>query len=90
MAAEDCIAAGAIVEAMVRGAPGMVVSDAAMVCLWAWNGVSADPQTLVASVSESQGGRNLAKVGLAKDIAECVRVDVSSAVPRWNGEAITA
>src|SRR5690606_12784101 len=90
IAMEDALAAGAIVAAMVERNGDAQLTDPARVCMWAWRGASADAATLAAAVGESAGAKNLVKVGLAKDIAECVRTDVSTAVPRWNGEAVVA
>ena len=90
IAMEDALAAGAIVAALVERDAQMELSDPARVCLWAWRGASVDAATLGAAVGESAGAKNLVKVGLGRDVAECVRTDVSTVVPRWNGEAVVA
>ena len=88
IAAEDCIGAGGIVEALVESTPGLELSDPALLCLSAWRGAKADASTLLKAVSESTGAKNLIKLNLGADVAECVRVDVTTVVPRWNGEAV--
>jgi len=89
IALEDCIAAGAILDAMLEWKPGVELSDPAKVCVWAWRGASKDAATLAKAVGESTGAANLEKLGLGADITECLRVDAAKAVPHWNGEAIT-
>lgn len=88
VAMEDCIAAGAIIDAMLAIGGERELTDPAQVCLWAWRGASTNTETVGAAVHAAQGARNLQNVGLGRDVADCLRVDTIDATPLWNGEAI--
>jgi len=90
IALEDCICAGAILDAMLEISPSFEPTDPASTCLWAWRGASRDGASLAQAASASVGAKNLVKLGLGADIQECLRVDVATRVPRWNGEAVVA
>jgi 2-phosphosulfolactate phosphatase len=79
--AEDVIAAGAIARAIVGGA-GLLTDDGARLATQAWDRVAENPASLQRAMEESAGGRNLARIGLAGDIAVCCRVDAVNLAPQ--------
>jgi 2-phosphosulfolactate phosphatase len=89
--AEDVIAAGAMVETL-RELGADVSDDAARLALQAWQDAGSDPARLLAALHASQGGRNLARVGLGRDVEDCARVDALNIVPvlEGNGRLVAA
>jgi 2-phosphosulfolactate phosphatase len=88
---DDCLCAGAIIDGLLGlaaagGAGGGaaptfdVRDDQAQLLLAAYRAV-ADPATLAGALHASIGGRNLASIGLASDVDDAARMDITATVP---------
>ncbi|MEE3371118.1 MAG: 2-phosphosulfolactate phosphatase [Planctomycetota bacterium] len=77
---EDVLFAGAVVARLSRSTTTM--NDASRLASDAWcNLESAPPEMLTKALRDSQGGRNLVKIGHAADIAYAAQVDTTSLIP---------
>ena len=81
--ADDCLCAGAIIDALLAAAPGRFgvdEDDQAQLFLAAYRNVR-EPSALLAALRASRGGRNLAEIGLDADVVGAARADVTGTVP---------
>src|SRR5262249_28753886 len=67
---------------------GAIADDQARMARELWSAVSGRPDGLLHALRQSRGGRNLAGIGLARDIEECARVDTRDVVPELIGDAL--
>lgn len=74
---EDIFAAGAIVELITsQHPPTTELSSTAQLARATWQSVSQDgPETLIAGMRETRGGRDLVQLGLDRDIIDSAQVD---------------
>jgi 2-phosphosulfolactate phosphatase len=74
VAMEDLLGAGAVIRAMLAAAPARAqpVGDTAHIALRLFDSCQGD---LRAALSESQGGRNVIRAGLAEDVEFASRLD---------------
>lgn len=83
---EDSLAAGAMVEQLLLANGERVMNDAARTAHALWRDTSRSKledtiHRIREVLWESQGGRNLAAIGLASDIEEAAELDESQIVP---------
>ncbi|MGC4005934.1 MAG: 2-phosphosulfolactate phosphatase [Pirellulales bacterium] len=82
---EDVLCAGAFVESFLRVPPfdRSLTDDSARLALDAWRAaeIHHDSARLTAALHETQGGRNLAKLGLASDVADAAALDRFAVAP---------
>jgi 2-phosphosulfolactate phosphatase len=78
---EDTVCAGLLVEALVRGEPAAVLTDAARGAREAARGYGAAVGRLA---QDSSWGRHLAAAGRAADLEVCLRLDTTTLVPRFD------
>ncbi|REJ65212.1 MAG: 2-phosphosulfolactate phosphatase [Planctomycetota bacterium] len=87
---EDVLLAGAVVERLTGGeaASAWTINDSARLAAAAWRDVAArlDDVPLAAQLADSQGGRNVTRLGLAADIEAAAVVDKFDLVPRLDVE----
>ncbi len=96
---EDVLLAGAVAHRLCSGGRRWQLSDAARLAQAAWLGtglesiVRQDPASavvrLAAELADSQGGRNLAALGLERDLSTAAHLDRWSLVPGWNADDST-
>lgn len=80
--AEDVFLAGAVVDRLSIDVSRPALDDQAVLARDAWTcGGSTDAVALTSRLAESRGGRNLARIGLADDIARAAEVDKFDVVP---------
>lgn len=79
---DDCLAAGAIAESLVNSGRQTVSDDSALLCLRVWK--EANATGLFHAMQSSRGGRNLAKLGLARDVEFCSTLNALPVVPEFN------
>lgn len=79
---DDCLAAGAIAEGLVRSGRQTVSDNSALLCIRAWK--EARSAGLLSAMQSSRGGRNLAKLGLARDVEYCSTLNALPFVPEFN------
>lgn len=82
---EDVLFAGALATGLKR-AGGRFMNDQALLAASAFREIAADdgsigPAALAAALAETQGGRNLAAIGLGRDLVSVARVDSLEVVP---------
>lgn len=93
VAAEDLLAAGAVIEALRCRQPALVLgNDSAWLVLAAWQQFQQIPATkqaaaLVETFAEVRGGRNLVENGYARDLEFAARVDALNIVPSSSMQA---
>ncbi len=93
VAAEDLLAAGAVIEALRCRQPALVLgNDSAWLVLAAWQQFQRLPATeqaaaLVETFAEVRGGRNLVENGYARDLEFAARVDALGVVPSSSRQA---
>ncbi|MFN3193442.1 MAG: 2-phosphosulfolactate phosphatase [Aureliella sp.] len=88
IAAEDTIAAGAIVDAIRGRFPDLrICNDEAQLALAAWRYGSTSEKTLAELLRNADGGNNLVNAGYEKDIQFAARVDSIECVPRNSPQA---
>ncbi|MBI1190107.1 MAG: 2-phosphosulfolactate phosphatase [Tepidisphaera sp.] len=88
---DDILPAGAMVELLAAGGRQIVSDDSARLARLAWRG--AQQMGVGQAMAESRGGRNLHRIGLAGDVADCSRVDALDVVPEFvpsRGEIVRA
>jgi 2-phosphosulfolactate phosphatase len=85
---EDVLFAGAVVSRLRHGEREWEVNDQAAIAADAWradagcdDACRVSPDLLTRLLSESQGGRNLREIGMARDIDASARVDVFDFAP---------
>lgn len=78
---DDVIPAGAMVERLIAAGRQMGPDDQPRVALEAWRSVAGTPGGILRAFLESRGGRSLARMGLADDVAFCARLDTLRALP---------
>jgi len=78
---DDCIAAGAMVDRLITTGRNLTADDPARLCLAAWHLAECD---LPAAMLASRGGRNLAAIGLARDVLDCCEIDAHPVLPSFN------
>lgn len=76
---DDVLPAGAIVQKLVAGGRGLVSDDSARLAQLAWR--EAERVGVEVAMSESRGGRGLARVGLTADLPSCVAIDSMPVLP---------
>lgn len=76
---DDILPAGAMVDMLVQAGRAHVTNDSGRVAFLAWRGVGKGG--LPEAMRESRGGRGLAKLGLADDLAVCTAIDSMPVVP---------
>lgn len=87
---EDVLAAGAIAERLeqlgrpLRLADARPDDDQGIIALEFWRSQSRKEGGVLNAMSDSRGGRNLAREGLHDDIAWCARVNAVQVVPTWD------
>lgn len=74
---DDILPAGAMVDLLTSAGRAHVTNDSGRVALLAWRGVS----DLADAMRQSRGGRGLANLGLADDLAVCTAIDSMPVVP---------
>ena len=72
---------GAIARGIERATGGPLREDSARLAAAAWDPLANDREALLGALEASQGGRNLARVGLAGDVELCAQVDADRIVP---------
>ncbi len=82
-AAEDVLAAGAIVEALAAGAEETSLGDGALVATAAWERWRGDVEGALRSTPH---GRYLLSLGFERDLAFVARLDTSRSVPVLTNE----
>lgn len=93
VAAEDLLAAGAVIEALRCRQPALVLgNDSAWLVLAAWQQFQRIPATeqaaaLVETFADVRGGRNLVENGYARDLEFAARVDALDIVPSSSMQA---
>jgi 2-phosphosulfolactate phosphatase len=81
---EDVLFAGALAQRLTTGrGPCRLGNDPAAIARDAWNNLAVDvePAALLRALRDSQGGRNLAEIGLAADIDWAARPNAVPVVP---------
>ncbi len=84
---EDCLCAGAIGRALLdRGEAVELANDSARLAVSAYDETTRDDATtgVLNGLRSSQGGRNLAAIGLAADVDVCARIDATTVVPSFD------
>jgi 2-phosphosulfolactate phosphatase len=84
---EDVLAAGAIVERAIQfSAKVQPENDQARLALDAWHSIGSgvDGARLLAALADSQGGRNLARIGMDSDVADAAAIDRYSILPEYD------
>ena len=77
---EDVLFAGSVVARLSRSK--IVINDASRLARDAWCHLeSAPPDRLTKALQESQGGRNLVKIGHGGDIAHAAQLDTTNLLP---------
>ena len=77
---EDVLFAGAVVARLSRSR--IVMNDASRLAWDAWCHLeSASPEVLTKTLQDSQGGRNLVKIGHGVDIAHAAQMDTTNLLP---------
>ncbi|MBB73401.1 MAG: 2-phosphosulfolactate phosphatase [Planctomycetaceae bacterium] len=77
---EDVLFAGAVVARLSRSKT--IMNDASRLAWHAWSHLeSAPPEMLTQALADSQGGRNLVKIGHVADIAYAAQVDTTNLLP---------
>lgn len=84
---DDALAAGALVDALLRAGRDLVDDDTARLCLSAWREASRTPDALHHAIRESLGGRNLLARGFDADVAFCSRLNTLRTVPEFDRAA---
>lgn len=81
---EDVLLAGAIASRLSNRQARVQLNDQARLAADAWNAVAGDPSEdwLKRAVANSQGGRNLQRLGLQADVALAAKLDSLPVVPR--------
>lgn len=80
---EDCLAAGAVVHALVAARADSELNDSAQICARLWSQCeSLDCQELEQVLANTLGGRNLRKAGYERDLGFAAQLDSSLIVPR--------
>ncbi|MBX3364773.1 MAG: 2-phosphosulfolactate phosphatase [Phycisphaeraceae bacterium] len=80
---DDCLAAGAFADALIRRGRQFVADDSALLCRSAYLASMAQAEGLFQSMLSSRGGRNLLQIGLEADVEFCSRCDHLPVVPRF-------
>ena len=82
VAAEDVLAAGAIIDALLKAEPATrVAHDVARIALHAWLSVANNPSKIERALGSATGGRNVLNAGYQQDIAAAARIDTFEVVP---------
>lgn len=84
---EDFVAAGAIVEGLLRADKRIALSDAARSAACTYEAVARKLTTAIAGGTHA---RALIELGFAGDVAYCAKLDVTRALPRYADGRITA
>jgi 2-phosphosulfolactate phosphatase len=84
---DDALAAGALVDAVLRAGRELIDDDTARLCLSAWREASRTPDALHRAIRESLGGRNLLARGFDADVAFCSRLNTLRTVPEFDRAA---
>ncbi|MBY0308811.1 MAG: 2-phosphosulfolactate phosphatase [Phycisphaerales bacterium] len=79
---DDCIAAGAMVERLLEAGHNLTADDSARLCLAAWH-LAEEGGDAAGAMAASRGGRNLAAIGLERDVADCAQIDRYPVVLRY-------
>ncbi|MBA4039367.1 MAG: 2-phosphosulfolactate phosphatase [Planctomyces sp.] len=78
---DDVLAAGALVDAWIALGRAFAGGDQARLARRLWQQAAAEVGGIGRALRESRGGRNLAHIGLGRDLATCGAVDVLGCVP---------
>ncbi|HSG72093.1 MAG TPA: 2-phosphosulfolactate phosphatase [Planctomycetaceae bacterium] len=82
---EDVLFAGAVVSQLQNRVPEVILeNDSARIALDFWNSNSKTEQRFRQTMLDSQGGRNLQRLGLTHDIERASERDLFEFVPVWN------
>ncbi|MDZ4818278.1 MAG: 2-phosphosulfolactate phosphatase [Planctomycetota bacterium] len=90
---EDVLFAGALTQRLItQGAGQWSLNDQARIAVDAWitsfivdgQPIDPTPESLAATLLQTQGGRNLSRIGFAQDIETVARIDLFSIVPELN------
>lgn len=81
---DDCLPAGAMVQRLTVAGRRLVSDDSGRLCLLAYLGTGASANGLVEAMRASRGGRNLANIGLGRDVEYCAWIDTLPVVPRFD------
>jgi 2-phosphosulfolactate phosphatase len=84
---EDIVCAGAIVDALVKLAKTLSITDAARAAATVF---AANAKRLTTAIASGTHARSLIAAGFADDVAACARIDVSGCVPLYTDSVITA
>ncbi len=87
---EDSLCAGAFARALAGSGMAAVADDATVGAVSAWDSVSGDFGKVLAALHASDGGRNLAAIGLGADVERCAARDSVRVVPVMRGGRIVA
>jgi 2-phosphosulfolactate phosphatase len=83
--AEDVLLAGAITDRLIGSAPGrFTLNDEAVLAALTWQGLHAETaagDTLLQALRASQGGKNVAALGMSADIEVAAQVDTHAVIP---------
>jgi 2-phosphosulfolactate phosphatase len=85
---DDCLPAGAMLDRLLAAGRTLAGDDSAQLCLHAWRSVSERPDNLLRAMLASHGGRNLERLGLARDVEFCSRLDTLPVTPEFRGGAL--
>lgn len=85
---DDTLAAGALLDALLQNGRELAgdSDDQPLIALDLFRHVGADAPRLARDLRRSQGGRNLAAIGLAADIDFCARFDAAPVIPAFNAD----
>jgi 2-phosphosulfolactate phosphatase len=81
---EDVLFAGAVVARQLDADSTLQTNDAARLALDAWRAIRGDSlssEQLGCELAESQGGRNLASIGMESDIQAAAQIDAVNVLP---------
>jgi 2-phosphosulfolactate phosphatase len=87
ISADDATVAGAIAARLVSSGRAHAGDDAGRLCAMAWASIAPEPgrepatEAIATALLACRGGRNLARIGLARDVLECAAIDTSRVVP---------
>jgi 2-phosphosulfolactate phosphatase len=78
---DDVLPAGALVERSLAHGRACEGDDSALLALHAWQQAGSSPAALTHAMHASRGGRNLARLGLERDVDFCARLDTLPVLP---------
>ena len=84
---EDVLFAGSVVHGYLQGGHASpALDDETQLALEFWRTRGTGPDSILKTLRESRGGRNLVALGFDHDIERCACLDLFDLVPRWDVE----